>query len=456
MDSISVEIADSLDIVTSTVSVTEKPRFAKDAIRNSLQASTTDAIFSGIFSLTTGGILLGDFLVRLDASPVAFGMLSSLPMLVNLVQPLGAYLSERTTSRFYYSLLTYGISRLLWLILVVGIGYQTQGILNSHQLVQLTLLIVFASHLVGGLGSASWLSWIGTIVPRQLRGRYFGMRNSLGNLTHLLCVPVAGLVILSCYGGAIPGYRLILAIGIICGLISLGCQYFQIDINPQVQNLTVVQLNSTDIKNISTITDLDHSDRLPLWKNSNFLIFLLYISCLMLSVSLCNPFFNFYLLENLQLPVSLIAIYSGFQVGTTMIVLIFLGKLADKIGSRPILIFIGIIAACQPLFWLGVGHSSLDLWLWLPMLHILSGFTLAATDLCTNNMQLGITPVRNKSIYLGSIAAVAGISGALGTTLGGFIAQSPQFGGLVGLFLVSSVCRLGAITPLFFLQEPKN
>jgi MFS-type transporter involved in bile tolerance (Atg22 family) len=235
MDSIPIEIAAALNLEinqTSAPSIVStiphsQPKFAKAAIRNSLRASTGDAIFSGVFSLTTSGILLSDFLVRLDASPVAFGMLSSLPMLVNLVQPLGAYLSEGTTSRFHYSLLVYGTSRLLWLILLVGICCETQGILNSPELIQLTLFVVLVSNLAGGLGSASWLSWLAVIVPKKLRGRYFGIRNSAGSLTNLLCIPLAGLVISSFHDNAVQGYGLILAVGIICGLIGLGCQYFK-------------------------------------------------------------------------------------------------------------------------------------------------------------------------------------------------------------------------------------
>lgn len=95
--------------------------FSKDAIRTSLRASTMDAIFAGIFGITTGGILLSNFLVELDAAPVAFGMLASIPMLVNFIQPLGAYISERFSSRYQYSLLIYAPSRLIWLILVICI-----------------------------------------------------------------------------------------------------------------------------------------------------------------------------------------------------------------------------------------------------------------------------------------------------------------------------------------------
>jgi MFS family permease len=460
MDSVQVEIPASLNLeiaqIESSKTVLSSQsqssfRFPKNAIRTSLKASTLDAIFATIFSLTTGGILLSNFLVELDASPVVFGMLSSIPMLVNLIQPLGAYISERTTSRFEYSAVVYGISRLLWLILVIGIIGTGLGFINSQQLVILTLLIVFFSHLSGGLGSASWMSWLAIIVPRRLRGRYFGIRNSATSLTNLLCVPLAGFAVSHWYGGTLQGYGVVLFVGVLFGLVSLGCQYFKIDVNPQLQN-TYIIVDSPNSKNDLVSIPQQQWDE-NIWKNSNFWIFLLYFSLWMLAFNLCAPFVNLYLLETLNLDVGWVTVYSSLQAGANLLMVVLWGKLADKVGNRPILIFTGIIVAVTPLLWFGIGNSNLHIWLWLPLLHIFIGGSVAGVDLCNNNMQIGITPVRNQSIYFAIAAAIAGVTGAVGTTIGGFIAQSPHFGGLLGLFALSSICRLAALIPLIFVKE---
>jgi MFS family permease len=445
-------------------------QISKDAIRTSLRASTGDAILSAIFSLTTGGILLSNFLVELDASPVVFGMLSSIPMIANLIQPLGAYFSENTTSRFQYSLLTHGISRPLWLILVIGILATSWGGVNSHQLVILTLLIVLFTHLLGGLGSAAWLSWVAMIVPRRLRGRYFGLRNSAASLTNLVYLPLAGLAVSHWYGGTLQGYGVVLLVGIVFGILGIGCQYFQVDVNPRCQNTDVAKLAQTseiqpDVakKDSYEIPESICLPQLPIpqnqlvasiWKNTNFLMFLVYFTLWMLAVNLSAPFFNFYMLDTLDLDVSWVTIYSSLQAGANLLMLIWWGKLADKIGNRPVLIFVGILVAVTPLLWLGIGVNRLDLWLWLPLLHIFTGGTGAAIDLCSNNMQLGIAPVKNQSIYFAIAAAAAGVSGALGTTIGGFIVQFSESGGLLGLFILSSLFRLAALIPLMFVQEP--
>ncbi|BBD58115.1 major facilitator superfamily MFS_1 [Nostoc sp. HK-01] len=456
MDSVQVETAASLtleisQIVTPTTTLvpSKKPvfRISKDTIRTSLRASTVDAVLATVFGITTGGILLSNFLVELDASPVVFGMLSSIPMLVNLIQPLGAYLSERTTSRFRYALRIYGTARLLWLILAIAIAIFSWGGISSQQLVVMTLLIVLATHLLGGLGCASWMSWLAMIVPRRLRGRYFGIRNSAVSLTNLICLPLTGLVISHWYGGNIQGYGVVLLIGVVFGIVSIGCQYFKVDINPQLQN----SLGSTPINNTD---ELVVAPTISIWKNSNFLIFLIYISLWMFAVHLSAPFFNLYMLDTLGINVSWVTLYGSLQAGANLLMMIWWGKLADRVGNLPILIFVGIMVGLTPIFWLGISASQMDIWLWLPLLHILAGVTWAAIDLCNNNLQLAIAPIKNQSIYFAIAAAVAGGSGALGTTIGSFIAQFAIWDGLLGLFALSGLLRLAALVPLFFVQEP--
>ncbi|MEH1770271.1 MFS transporter [Nostoc sp.] len=471
MDSVQVETTAPLtleiaQIASPPIAISPNSRIPKDSIRTSLKASTADSILASVYSLGTSGILLSNLLVELGASPVVFGMLSSIPMLVNLIQPLGAYLSERSTSRFQYSLRTHGIGRLLWLVLVIGIVSINWGVIDTQQLVILTLLIVLFSNLLGGLGTASWLSWVAMIVPRRLRGRYFGTRNSAANLTTLICVPMAGLVVSHWYGGSLQGYGVVLLISIVFGIMGLGCQYFQVDINPQSQNTyygkspQTSEIQSDTTKDESEVLQSIHlpQDQLTnsIWKNSNFLIFLLYFCFWNLAVNLSSPFFNLYMLDTLDLDVSYVTIYNSLQAGATLLMLILWGKLADKIGNRPILICIGILVGITPLLWLGIGANRLDICLWLPLLHILAGGTWAAIDLCSNNIQLAIAPIKNQSIYFAIAAAVAGVSGALGTTIGSFLVQFAQSGGLLGLFALSGLFRLVALVPLMFLQEPRR
>ncbi|MGB3655068.1 MAG: MFS transporter [Rivularia sp. (in: cyanobacteria)] len=448
-------------------SVSQSQRISKDAIRKSLKASTADGVFASVFDITTTGILLSNFLIELGATPVQIGMLSSIPMMVNLLQPLGAYLSERTESRHRYCLWTHGAARFLWLILAIAIGAASWGWgnLNNHRLVVLTLLIILASHLLRALGSASWLSWMAMLVPRQLRGRYFGVRNSASSFTQLLCIPLAGLAVSFYPGGHIQGYAVVLLLGLVAGVASLVCQFFKADINPQSQNCVEVKNFSKnkllankalEISNQTNQTNQNFIQSPNIWKDSNFLIFLAYFGLWMFAFNLSTPFFNLYMLDTLDLDVSWVTVYGSFQAGAGMLTLILWGKLADKVGNRTILFLGGILVAIVPLLWVGIGVNSLSIWFWLPLLHILIGGTNAAIELCSNNIQIGIAPVRMQSAYFATAAAVAGGSGAIGTTIGGFLAENNFLGGLPGLFMMSVGFRLIALVPLLFVQEARR
>jgi MFS family permease len=448
------------------------PHTSKSAIRTSLRASTVDGIFATIFSNVAGGVLLSNFLVELDATAIEVGMLSSIPMLANLCQPLGAYLSERTTSRHLYCLWVYGPSRLLWLILAAGIGWVSWGQADPHLLVNWTLGIVLISHFLGALGSASWLSWLAVLVPRRLRGRYFGIRNSAASFTNLVSVPLLGWLITIWSGGTLQGYGLVLLLGIAAGLVSLGFQCLMVDVNPQIQHALppekVLMQAAHSVSESEPNSESKHppaplqfQDWGNMLKDANFLQFLFYISLWMFAVNLSAPFFNLYLLDDLNLDVRWVTIYNSLGAGANLLMLVVWGRIADRVGNRSVLLFVGILVAVTPLLWLGTGADNASIWLWLPLLHILSGGTWAAIDLCSNNLQIGVAPARNQASYFAVAAAIAGVSGALGTTAGGLLTQFANSGGLLGggllgLFALSSVMRLVALLPLVFVHEQRG
>jgi MFS family permease len=427
---------------------------SKDDIRTSLKASTLDGVFAAVFSNVTGGVLLTNFFLEMNASPTQIGILASIPMLSNLLQPLGAYFSERTSSRHYYCLWIYSISRSLWIGLAIAIFWLGKS--HSALLIPITLGIALASSLLSALGSASWLSWLAALVPRQLRGRYFGFRNSAANLTNMISVPLTGLMASQWGGGSIQGYGIVLILAIGFGFISLGFQNYMVDVDPQDHSyLSDEKIEPhPDPPNEGSAATQPASPP-AFWRDGNFLKFLLYFHFWTFSVNLSAPFFNVYLLDELGLDLNHVTLYNSLAAGTNLLMLMLWGKLADRIGNRPILLGVGIIFAVFPLLWLFTGVNSWSVWVLLPLLHCLSGGTSAAIELCSNNLQLGIAPDRNPSTYFGVAAAVAGISGALGTTAGGFFAQFGA-GGLLGLFALSGILRLGSLLPLVWVDEQQT
>lgn len=447
-DDVSVEATTPLSQEEHSIQLAEASRSGPfKSIRSSLRASTIDGVLAAIFHHVAGGVLLSNFLVELDASTVQIGMLAAIPMLVNLLQPLGAYFADRTTSRHHYGLWIFAPARLVWLVLVLGITLLTWRQSDPHSLIYWTLGVMLVSHILSALGSASWLSWLAALVPRQLRGRYFGFRNSALNLTILIAVPLAGIGVSAWPGGTIQGYGMMLLLGVIAGVVSMGFQFLMRDVNPQVQRSLLAATN------VGSAAETSTPIQPRIWQDTNFLIFLLYFGLWAFSINLSSPFFNIYLLDNLSLDVRLVTLYSSLSSGATLLLLVVWGKLSDRVGNRPLLLLVGILVALTPLLWLGISTSSTSLWLWLPLLHIFIGGTWAAIELCSNNIQMAIAPVQWHSSYFAIAAAVAGGGGAVGTIAGGFLAQFSDYGGLKGMFIISCILRFVSLLPLVLVQE---
>ncbi len=446
------DLAALAPVAEAVLSAPKPAAIPKAVIRTSLAASTIDGVFAAIFSNITGGVLLSNFLVELHASPVEVGMIASIPMVANLLQPLGAYLGDRTTSRHNYCFGIYAPSRLIWLLLVMAIALTHWQPLDAHVMVQLTLLTLLATNFLGALGSASWLSWLAALVPRRLRGRYFSLRNSAANLTCLIAIPLSGWAISAYPTGTLEGYGVVLLVGVGMGLISLAFQWKMVDVNPQEQLAEIVpQLVAPDSEAVTAASE----PMTEAGRSTNFWRFLLYLSGWMFAVNLSAPFFNLYMLDNLAIDISWVTVYNSLTAGANLLLMVFWGRLADRWGNRVLLITVGLLVAITPLLWLVTGADALSLWLWLPLLHILAGGTWAAIDLCNNNIQLDIAPVAHQSKYFAAAAAIAGVSGALGTTVGGFLAELADYGGLPGLFALSSMARLAALLPLVFVREQR-
>ncbi|WP_309736756.1 MFS transporter [Chamaesiphon sp. OTE_75_metabat_556] len=427
-------------------------------IRRSLQASSIDGVFAAIFSNLTGGVLLSNFLVDLQANSFEIGILAALPMIANIVQPIGAWWGDRSASRQQFCTRIYVPARLVWVLLLVGIVLHTQQLLDDRMLAILTMVVVALGHILAGLGSPTWLSWMAALVPRQLRGRYFGIRNTAANLTSLIVVAIAGFLVANDPNGEISGFAIALSIGIVAGIISIICQQQMVDVNPHDR------IETADLRNIepnppvetpitAEIVTQSESAIATIGQDRHFQGFLWCLGAWTFALNLSAPFFNLYLLKDLSIDVGWVTLYNSLTSVANLALLMPFGRWSDRIGHRLPLLVMGLVMTVLPLLWLGVGTDSFSLWLGLPLLFAFNGGATAAIELCINNLQLEIAHDRHQSQYFGIAAAIAGIAGAAGTVVGGGLDLLDALGGLTGLFVISSFLRLLALIPLLLLQH---
>jgi MFS family permease len=432
-------------------------RAPTSAIRRSLKASSIDGVFAAIFSNLTGGVLLSNFLVDLQANSFEIGILAAIPMIANIVQPIGAWWGDRSASRQQFCTRIYVPARLVWVLLLVGIVLHTQQLLDDRMLAILTMVVVALSHILAGLGSPTWLSWMAALVPRQVRGRYFGIRNTAANLTSLIVVAIAGFLVANYPSGELAGFAIALSIGIVAGVISIICQQQMVDVNPhdriEQADLSNIEPHPSEPPIAAEIVAQSESAIATIGQDRHFQGFLWCLGAWTFALNLSAPFFNLYLLKDLSIDVGWVTLYNSLTSVANLALLIPFGRWSDRIGHRLPLLVMGLVMTVLPLLWLGVGTDSLSLWLGLPLLFAFNGGATAAIDLCINNLQLEIAHDRHQSQYFGIAAAIAGIAGAAGTVVGGGLDLLDALGGLTGLFIISSFLRLLALIPLLLLQH---
>src|SRR5262249_52318433 len=136
----------------------------------------------------TAGVFLTGFALLLGAGDFELGLLGALPFIGQLFQFVGAYLEERLGERKRLTVITAVVSRSLWAIIAVlpflgGLGYVRLGIFM--------LVLAIAQALIG-VTSNAWISWMSDLVPPRQRGRFFGVRNTIGSISAMVSVWLAG------------------------------------------------------------------------------------------------------------------------------------------------------------------------------------------------------------------------------------------------------------------------
>jgi MFS family permease len=431
-------------------------RIPTTEIRRSLKASSIDGIFAAVYSNLTSGVLLSNFLVNLQANSLEIGILAAIPMLANVVQPLGAWWGARSTSRRNYCSSVNVPARFVWVFLVIGIAMYTQHLLDERAMAMWTMVVVSVSHLLGGLGSATWLSWMAALVPSKLRGRYFSIRNTIANLTSLIVVAIAGFWVANYPRGEIEAFEIALGVAMIAGLISMAYQWQMVDVSPprqEIASLDNFEVDSISVAPVAILTTPPPESAIGIiFQDRYFQGFTICFSAWMFALNLSAPFFNLYLLRDLAIDVSWVTLYNSLTSAANLAVLIPFGRWSDRIGTRIPLLGMGVVMALLPLLWLGIGTDAPSLWVGLPLLFMLNGGASAAIDLCINNLQIEISHHRHQAKYFGITAAMGGIGGAMGTFCGGILASIDVWGGLTGLFVISSILRLLSLIPLLLLQ----
>jgi MFS family permease len=393
-----------------------------------------------LFSASSAGAVLTAWALHLGLDPLRIAVLTALPQLAQLIQLPAAAL----TSAFGYrrvALVSVGASRVAFLLLAVLPFLQLP---ESGQ--QFLLLGVAASSaLLGVVANNAWVAWMAELVPRQIRGRYFGRRTALTALAGMLSSLFVGTVLDSATarhlgGPVLSGLALVATLAGILSVRLMARQHAppkegrcRLDLggvmrpysDPRIRALLGYQL---------------------MWNAAS---------------GLASAFYALHVLQNLKLGFLCLALYNGGINAVRVLSAPLWGRALDRVGARPVLVACTAGLTALPLLWL------LPPGLRFPMLCIdllVYGFLYAGHGLATFSLPLAVIPREGRPYFLAALSMTGGLAFGAASALGGGIVRalpghialgSLTFHSFQLLFVLSALGRGFALLLARRLNEPR-
>jgi MFS family permease len=367
------------------------------------------------------------FALRLGATDLLVGLLTSLPALVNVVfQIPAARLVEREADRKKVVLLSGFLMRLpaLLISLVPLLPSQFQ----SSSVVYVTAL----GTIPAAVGTVSFTAMLADVVAPKDRPQVVSVRNALLSVATTVTVLVAGKAL-----DLLPfpsSYQLIFALAFVASLISL---YY-------LGRISIPETEKPHGRPSEGAQGLDpqRSVRMIL-AHPDYVRFTVGAFVYHWGLHFPIPLYSIYRVRTLQLSESWIGALAMLESAVTIIAYYGLGRLAQRRGSRPVLL-LGLVLVC--FYPIGMALSSSP-WPLLCM-SLVAGVAGPAFNLGLFNNLLDVVPNERRASYIALFNTLMNVSAfvspLLGTTAAGVF-------GIRTALWVGGAARIGGLFAFVYL-----
>lgn len=403
---------------------------SEEQVRNSLRKSILDgSAYSVMLGLTQNYIT--PYALTMKATTQQIGLLTGVPnFTMAAVQFIAPGLSERIGSRKSFILPMVLMHALMWLPILL-IPY----LLKTNQVWWLIAFMTLSTAFDAAVNPA-WGSMMADLVPRQMRGRYFGLRNRINAFVAMAFSYAAGGILQLLTGRTNLAFTIIFAGAMVARLVSF---YF---------------LSRMYEPSSPSIERHGHDSMLSIARglfSTNIGMFIFHVALISFAATVAGPFFSPYMLRRDQLNLSYIqyTILNSLAGLATVGSMTWWGKRIDKAGSIKVLKITSLFVPFVPLGWVPY-HSF---W-WLIVMQLFSGFAWAGFQLSSSVFIYDASPPRNRTRYIALYNSIVFLCISLGSLTGGVVAPHlpPIMGSyFLSIFLVSGVARL--VVALLFVPR---
>ncbi|MCK4647565.1 MFS transporter [Candidatus Pacearchaeota archaeon] len=387
------------------------------------------SIKEGMFATAKGSFgerYISPFAIAINASNSAVALLSSI---TGLLGPLSQMFSSKLMEKYSRKkiiLKAVFIESLMWLPLILIAILYYKGILIS--ILPFFLLFFFGLYiLIANIGGPAWFSWMGDLVDKEYRGRWFSKRTLILGFVSIVLALSASFFLnyFKNNNWTMFGFMILFALAFIFRMMSWNV--FKKQYEPKIK-----------LKKGYYFSFWDFLVKSP---KTNFGKFSIFRALLAFAGSISTPLLAVYLLRHLEFDyiTYMIVILSG-SVFSIAIIKIW-GNFADKYGNYKVLAITSLLIPIIPILWI-LSPSPIYMVL-VPSL--ISGISWAGFGLSSGNFIYDNVTNQKRGLAVSYYNMLIGIGIFFGAGLGALLIKYLTISfiePLFFIFLLSGIARM--------------
>lgn len=404
------------------------------ATRRDLRLITVDGLFYCLM-VGCGEAYFGAFAIAMGMHEILAGLIGSVPLVVGgTLQLVTPVMVRRLGSLRRWVVLCATIQACSFLPLAMGAYHGSMPAWLIYLAVSLYWTVNYAQ-------GPAWNTWVATLVPDRIRARYFAKRTRIIQLGTVVGLLGAGTALNAAKGN--PDNTA--AVGIFA-ILFLSAAAFRSYASRCLAAQSEPEPLPRDFRSVSP------KQFLARWRTGHDARLLGYMLLVQIAVQTSGPFFTPFMLVRLELSYATYMVLIAVSFLSRMLVLPFLGRLAQRRGPRAVLLVggLGLIPASS-LWALG------DNFWYLVVIQMFSGAVWAAYELATFLLLFDAIPSNERT----SVLSMFNFANTLAIVIGSLVGATLL--GLLGegiaayhtLFIISSGLRVLTI-PLLLLIHVRS
>ncbi len=376
----------------------------------------------------------------------AIGLLSAMPFAANFVQIFAVTFLSRWQSSKVLTVLTATLNMIGWVVLAGLLQY----IPRDRPDIAAVWFIgwFFISSIFGALAGVTWNAWIQDWVPARLRGKYFGRRNRLLQISVLLFLLIAGWI-LARWDYAVPAFQAVILGSVVLRVFSIYWQW----------------ISPTRPYRAETVPELSLREQVEVLRQADSLLWFIAFGAIWYFAANCfGPFYQVFMFEQMNLSAWDVGVLSTVSALGGAISLPAWGTLLDRYGNRPVMVVSLVAWQAVNFVWCILTPSSHTI---VYVIWALGGMTSmgaiasAGFVLGQFTILLRLIPVEAKSLAIGLNLAVTSLAAAIAPIVGGMVLSwalrrwPDPIAVYHACFLVQPVVALAGCPLLLRVREPQ-